>query len=344
MKTRTHFRLIQMHKALLTGVAALFLATGTAHATGSTLPNTDPLIGNWCNTKVPGEYKRGMCSESFTTDNLTIRQDSYSEDQRSHCTYLKVKPIRNGYETFSDCKSAVLHQWQKATIRIINKKLHFTGTIPYRIQEGHDVGSRRFCVAVQPSSDGYLNLRAGPGMQFEAKFKLVPRDTLKAVAISDEEWNDIVSPEWTYISSVIRMENGDRKIDGWVYSKYVKKCAALLIATSAAHATTLPDTIVGKKWCLDEDTFPDPLTYHQVKSWEDCHDAILVIQPTGDEYIWDKCIYDKIEQIASDVYHVHARCEAQAEGGSGGIGIFWCQNLEYKIVDGHLIVTQLPEL
>ena len=69
-----------------------------------------------------------------------------------------------------------------------------------------------FCVLVQDTPDGYLNLREGPGMNFKVKAKLVPHhDILKANA---------KNKEWTRVTTG---ETGSQEVSGWVYSKYVDK-------------------------------------------------------------------------------------------------------------------------
>jgi hypothetical protein len=85
-----------MKTTLLTSVAALFLATGTAHA-DITLSPTDPLIGGWCEVKNSTLFKRGSCD-------FTIEQSGYSGIEET-CTFLEIKRIRNGIEAYSECSN-----------------------------------------------------------------------------------------------------------------------------------------------------------------------------------------------------------------------------------------------
>jgi hypothetical protein len=88
------------------------------------------------------------------------------------------------------------------------------------------------------------------------------------------------------------------------------------IAPASATQVTLPDIITGE-WCVNEDTHPVSYTRS-----EDCPSYRLVIRKDGYSEMWDECVFDKIEQETHVSYLVHARCEAQAEGGGGGTGHF----------------------
>jgi hypothetical protein len=50
------------------------------------------------------------------------------------------------------------------------------------------------------------------------------------------------------------------------------------------------------------------------------------------------CEFDKIEKTASGAYLVHANCKGQS-----GIEGEWEENLEFQIIDGYLVITELPE-
>ena len=125
--------------------------------------------------------------------------------------------------------------------------------------------------------------------------------------------------------------------------------AGMMLAFAApAYATqpvTLPDTIIGS-WCLlSYDGNNAPAFYGRINNPEnqECLTETLPINKDGYREVWDICLFDKIEQEGSATYLVHARCEAQFEGGGGGTGKFWIENLEYQIIDGQLVVTTIPE-
>jgi hypothetical protein len=50
------------------------------------------------------------------------------------------------------------------------------------------------------------------------------------------------------------------------------------------------------------------------------------------------CEFDKIKRTALDVYRVHANCKGQS-----GIEGFWTENSEFQIINGYLVVTDIPE-
>jgi hypothetical protein len=200
-----------MREYLLVATIALALVTVTAAlpATAQTkLPNNDPLIGSWCNKS--GQYKRGSCFD-VPDGYLTISQDGYGGHEVS-CTFLEVKRIPDGVEAYSECLAGSLYQFDRVTLQISGKQLRYKDIATTHTAEQTET----FCVSVQETPDGYLNLREGPGMKFKAKAKLVFGDYLEA---------DAKNKEWTHVTSVTRMEKGGRKVDGWVYSKYVQKFA-----------------------------------------------------------------------------------------------------------------------
>jgi hypothetical protein len=83
-----------MKKALLTGIAALFLATGTAHAT-ERLPEV--MLGHWC--WVEGGDEQNWTQQIFARvppegchggDNL-IRIDQNGIEDEGSCTFGKIE-------------------------------------------------------------------------------------------------------------------------------------------------------------------------------------------------------------------------------------------------------------
>jgi hypothetical protein len=92
-------------KLLLTSIAALFLATGTAHA-DALLSLTDPLIGNWCEPHAPED--KGLFNRGPECDTV-ITRDGYGGVEGS-CTFLEIKRIRKGIEAFSKCTAENLNK------------------------------------------------------------------------------------------------------------------------------------------------------------------------------------------------------------------------------------------
>jgi hypothetical protein len=195
-------------RALITGVAALFLATGTAHA-GVLLSPTDPLIGSWCEIKDSKLLKRGpKCDTIITKSGYNGVEDS--------CAFVEIKRIPNGIEALSDCISEDVHLWgfhyENVRFQIIGKRLKIETLKTYSFKTTQiDTGDthRSMCVEVQPTPNGYLNVRQGPGMNFKPIAKLVPGQRILV---------DFQTDEWTHMRSICN-EKGD--LDGWVYTKYV---------------------------------------------------------------------------------------------------------------------------
>jgi hypothetical protein len=109
--------------------------------------------------------------------------------------------------------------------------------------------------------------------------------------------------------------------------------AALLMATSATHATVkLPDTITGN-WCFLKDIDPNHAIYARVHTSGDCHpaDNLIHIDQEGAEGK-GSCIFDKMKQTRANVFLIYSRCDF----GKAGAVIF-------EIIDEKLDVTVLPE-
>ena len=197
-----------MKKLLLTSIAALFLATGTAHA-DATLSPTHPLIGNWCETEGSTLLKRGPECDTAITKNGYGGVDS-------DCTFLEIKPIRNGIEASSRCSMDTTDRalyYEHVRVQIVGKRLKFETLTDYTFKATQiETGDthRSMCVAVQPTPDGYLNVRQGPGMNFKPIAKLVPGQRISV---------DVQTDEWTHLT---RICDEKEDLDGWVYNKYVK--------------------------------------------------------------------------------------------------------------------------
>ena len=106
---------------------------------------------------------------------------------------------------------------------------------------------------------------------------------------------------------------------------------------------TLPDTVIGE-WCPTEIGIDDNIgtVYERVLN-PPCSDALLYIQQDGYSELLEDCIYDKIEQENTNAFLVHTHCEEKAEGDHTSVIKVYTQNLEYKIIDGRLVVIVVPE-
>lgn len=208
-------------RALITGIAAFSLLSAVgAQADVPTIPKTDPLIGNWCNMiwykdDVPREikekhniYNRGHCPER--AGNLRIMHNGYATDEHIFCEFRRMKLIPKGYEVFSECVTGVEYLWEMATIRFVDKNLYYKDDITDRTDRG-----KEYCVIVDETPDGYLNLRTGPGPTYETTAKLVKLDELKI----DAEFKG-----WAHVISVDRLDTDKHNTEGWVYRKYTFGC------------------------------------------------------------------------------------------------------------------------
>jgi hypothetical protein len=55
------------------------------------------------------------------------------------------------------------------------------------------------------------------------------------------------------------------------------------------------------------------------------------------------CEFDKMEKTARNTYRVHANCEIRWwQGNKHGID-FRSENLELEIINGRLVITEIPE-
>jgi hypothetical protein len=114
-----------MKKLLLAGVAALFLATGTAHATDK-LPDT--ITGDWCFSEDPDPNQRiyvrvppNGCSG--TDDLVNFGQDG--AEGEVNCIFEEIKRTENNaFVVFSKCDfHSDIGTAGHMTLEIINGKL-----------------------------------------------------------------------------------------------------------------------------------------------------------------------------------------------------------------------------
>jgi hypothetical protein len=126
--------------------------------------------------------------------------------------------------------------------------------------------------------------------------------------------------------------------------KYLVATAVLLALTSVSVAQTqriaLPNTIVGE-WCAKDQSDSNPYFYDRFR--EDCDTYRLVIRQDGSTDFDADCAFDKVEQTAPNVYQVHTRCEAMAEGTGSPNGFVFSRTIELRIVDEQLVVTELSQ-
>jgi len=189
-----------MRKMFLAGAAALSIASA-AHAADTNLPLTDPLVGHWCKVE-DGVYKRGV----WTCDsNLLVTQEDISGDRDHYCEFADVKrlPSKDGYTIKCSIGSEENSNSGKKVVelRIISGALHYREP---------DMGCSR---VGENMSDGFLNLRAGPGTQYAVKARLVTGDILRV----DEP---ATTNGWTRVS-VPRFKANGKDFTGWVSGKHV---------------------------------------------------------------------------------------------------------------------------
>jgi hypothetical protein len=232
-----------MRTLLLAGVAALSVLTASAAHADATLSPTDPLIGSWCDVKDSKLLKRGTCD-------TTIDRTGYGGVEDS-CTFLEIKKIPNGIEAFSKCSADSLDKplyYEKVTFQIIDKFLKIETLKEYTFKVTQiDTGDTHdnMCVEVQPTPDGYLNLRQGPGMNFKVKAKLLSGQRILV---------DVQTAEWTHVR---RICDEKEDLEGWVYTKYIKDTAlrdtsTVDVPSENSVSSPLRDEIQ-EDWCRRND-------------------------------------------------------------------------------------------
>jgi len=198
-------------------LAALLLATGTAHA--DALPKE--MLGEWC--RIPNHPDRDIYehhNSKCESVKLNLKQNKYEGiyGERFGCDFEKITRLSNGsYFIRAECggeggmgKEDMIFQIEEGRLVII------TTTI-------------RFCVSVikpppnvvqNPEFDpkSWLGLREKPDMRSRITFRLGDNEYLEA---------DAIKGDWTHISNVTRLSSTDNEgakiVQGWVRSKYVKR-------------------------------------------------------------------------------------------------------------------------
>ena len=104
----------------------------------------------------------------------------------------------------------------------------------------------------------------------------------------------------------------------------------------------LPAEMLGS-WCLDESASRnDNVSYYN--RGEDCvYNAPLHIRPDGWSEMWDNCPFTKVEKEPNGGYLIYSYCEILAEGDGHGIGKYFSEHSEYRLEDGLLVITKVPE-
>jgi hypothetical protein len=193
-------------KLLLAGTIALLASSARADVA---LSPTDPLIGNWCEIKGSTTLlKRGPSCDTV------ISKDGYGGVETS-CTFLEIKRIPGGIEAFLKCSAESLNEplwYERTKFQIVRNRLKIELVKEYKFKlKQIDTGDTHDheCVEVQPTPDGFLNLRQGPGMNFKVIAKLLSYQRISVDKRTDK---------WTHV----RAGCGDDAADeGWVYNEYI---------------------------------------------------------------------------------------------------------------------------
>jgi hypothetical protein len=88
---------------MLLSVAALFLATGAAHA--DMLPRA--IAGDYCREYLSDTrvlYRRGLCDGTSYRDSASLSRTHYENGRDVECDFIAVRKIRKGlYHVRADC-------------------------------------------------------------------------------------------------------------------------------------------------------------------------------------------------------------------------------------------------
>lgn len=108
-----------------------------------------------------------------------------------------------------------------------------------------------------------------------------------------------------------------------------------MLGASAAHATTLPDTITGN-WCFAEDSMEGEDAQILIRDCDAEDDGVINIAQNGIKgeglIGGGSCTFERIEQINPDNFLIHTHCADK----TGGL-------TKFEIVDGRLFIRSLPE-
>jgi hypothetical protein len=219
---------MRIKRLFLTGVAALFLATGIAHANDK-LP--EYMLGRWCSspfvgTKTQEVYFRpdqnspGKTTCSDLTDGINIDQKGYVDespaDNADDCVFDNINRRNNDtYLIHARCKEGDSNKPSfegDEEFQLVNGLL-----FKKRMRTAHAQHTKDDCAVVLKTPDGFLALRERPTTKSRMKFKLTQGDFLYT-----KECDDLVCggrKGWTHIQQPMGVEYNV----GWVYNKYIQK-------------------------------------------------------------------------------------------------------------------------
>lgn len=135
------------------------------------------------------------------------------------------------------------------------------------------------------------------------------------------------------------------------YILYFALCALAAQATEHPVVGELPKQMVGS-WCRETDNkdrdfftqFGNALLFDHEDTvageiLEICPMWMLWVWETGFSQSGEYCgKFEKIEETAPGIYRVYASCEGQS-----GVQGVWTDVLEFQIINGHLVITYIPE-
>jgi hypothetical protein len=135
----------------------------------------------------------------------------------------------------------------------------------------------------------------------------------------------------------------------------ITTCLVLLVASyqspqrisAAEHAATLPKAMTDENWrtCMDDDgettSEEENTEIYSPNDGAECGDRrgwIFQFYSDDEGYTTGgatMCFFDKIEQITSTIYRTHAQCKHGPDR--------WTAHQELEIIDGRLVIREIPE-
>ena len=190
------------------------------------LPRGDSMIRDWCPVKSKWKtesqsYTPGRCNSDEDVG-LKIEQGSYSGHEFS-CDFSDVKrlPSGDGYLVATECGGTGSYWNEKVEFRLVGKTMTYrvlshTESVPEKSEDCTAVVSN---LPVEKDGSSFLNLRSGPGTEFNMKLKLDPGEKLKV----DAEYQG-----WKRVTTTLH----DMDISGWVRDKYITETCEKTRASS----------------------------------------------------------------------------------------------------------------
>jgi hypothetical protein len=192
----------------------------------ASLPKGDPMIREWCPVKSKWQtesrsYTPGRCNTDEDVG-LKIEQGSYSGHE-FNCDFSDVKrlPSGDGYLVATECGGTGAYWNEKVEFRLVGKimtqrVLSHTESVPEKSEDCTAVVSN---LPVEKDGSSFLNIRSGPGTEFNVKLKLDPGEKLKI----DAEYQG-----WKRVTTTLH----DMDISGWVRDKYITETCEKTRASS----------------------------------------------------------------------------------------------------------------